>query len=419
MAIGSPFLNSLPLQEHGLEWIQPQYPLAHPFDDGSAAVLERSIEATCQSLDSNEKKRNEKNNDGKNYAALVRPLVEHWGELSVSILGPINPFRHPLLLARFGLHALQPAILLARMKFKSEAARALFAGMAAHAVMPLEAWGTSAIGLVIAAMAHVAGWPIPRGGSQRIADAMVSYLRSLGGECVTSAPVHSSKDLPSSRVVLFDVSPRGLSQILGDRLPHGYRHALESFQYGPGVFKADWALRGPIPWAATKCRQAGTIHIGGTLGEIARSERQPSHQEHAERPFIILAQPSVFDPSRAPAGCHTAWAYCHVPNGSTTDMTGRIEAQIERFAPGFGKLILARATRSAVQLEEGNANLVGGDITGGANTLRQTFFRPTLRTYGIPLRGMFLCSASTPPGGGVHGMCGYHAAKRALAVLES
>jgi phytoene dehydrogenase-like protein len=419
MAIGSPFLKSLPLQEHGLEWIQPQYPLAHPFDDGSAAVLERSIEATCQSLDSNEKKQDEKNNDGNNYATLVRPLAEQWDKFSVSILGPINPFRHPLLMARFGLHALQPATLLARMKFKSEAARALFAGMAAHAVMPLESWGTSAIGLVIAAMAHVAGWPIPRGGSQRIADAMVSYLRFLGGECVTSAPVRSSKDLPSSRVVLFDVSPRGLSQILGDRLPHGYRHALESFQYGPGVFKADWALRGPIPWAAAKCREAGTIHIGGTLDEIARSERQPSLQEHSERPFIILAQPSIFDPSRAPEGCHTAWAYCHVPNGSTIDMTNRIEAQIERFAPGFGKLILARATKSAAQLEEGNANLVGGDITGGANTLRQTFFRPTLRTYGIPLRGMFLCSASTPPGGGVHGMCGYHAAKRALAVLQS
>lgn len=409
LAVASPFLRSLPLHEHGLEWIQPRYSLAHPFDDGTAAVLETSIDETCRSL----------GEDGRSYRNLIGPLARNGDGLSESILGPINPFRHTLLMARFGLHALQPASFLARTKFRTESARALFAGLAAHSVMPLEAWGTSAAGLVTATAAHVRGWPIPKGGSQRIADAMVSYLRSLGGECVTGALVRSVEDLPPWRVVLFDVAPRGLMQILGDHLPQSYRRALGRFQYGPGVFKVDWALRSPIPWTAAKCREAGTMHLGGTLAEIACGEREAWHNQHPERPFVLLAQPSVFDPTRAPAGCHTAWAYCHVPNGSHVDMAARIEAQIERFAPGFGKLVLARSTRSTAQLEEVNANLVGGSITGGANSLRQLLIRPTLRAYGIPCSGMFLCSASTPPGGGVHGMCGYHAAKRALAALQS
>jgi len=284
--------------------------------------------------------------------------------------------------------------------------------------MPLESCGTSAVGLVLAALAHVSGWPIAKGGSQRIADALASYLRSIGGEIVTGVRVHSRNELPPSRVVLCDLSPRGLLQIAGESFPASYRRALERYQYGPGVFKVDWALRGPIPWTSRQCAQAGTVHLGGTLAEIARSESDSWRNEHTEYPFVLLAQPSLIDPSRAPAGCHTAWAYCHVPNASTFDMTGRIEAQVERFAPGFRDLILARSTKSPTQLEAENSNLVGGNITGGANSLRQLFFRPTSQLYETPVKGLFLCSASTPPGAGVHGMCGYHAAMRALASIQ-
>ncbi len=406
MAVASPFLRTLPLHEHGLKWIHPPYPLAHPFDDGGAAILDHSIEKTCQSLGV----------DGNAYRKLVGPLEAQWDLLAETILGPIGVPKNPLVMARFGIHALQPASRLARSSFKSESARALFAGLAAHSVMPLGAWGTSAIGLVLAGAAHVKGWPIPKGGSQQIAEAMASYLRSLGGEILTGTRVRSLKDLPPSRIVLCDLSPRGLLQIAGENFPSGYRRALAKFRHGPGVFKVDWALRGPIPWLAEQCRQAGTVHLGGTLSEIARSEREPWRNEISERPFVLLAQPSLFDPSRAPAGCHTAWAYCHVPNGSEYDMTDRIEAQVERFAPGFREQILARSTRSPAQMERENSNLVGGDITGGANTLRQLFLRPTRRLYATPMKGLFLCSASTPPGGGVHGMCGYHAAMRALAA---
>lgn len=404
MGVASPFLRALPLSEHGLEWIYPRYALAHPLDDGTAAALESSVENSCRSM----------GEDGERYQRLVAPLVANWNVLETSILGPVNPFRHSLTMARFGVHAMQPASYLAKSRFKSEAARALFAGLAAHSIMPLEAWGTSAIGLVLAAVAHTRGWPIPKGGSQRIADAMSSYLRSLGGEILPGVPVRSYEDLPPSKIVLFDLSPRGLMQILGDRLPLGYRRSLEKFEYGPAVFKVDWALSGPIPWRAPQCREAGTLHLGGTLEEIAGSERAPWRNEISESPFVLLAQPSIFDPSRAPAGSHTAWAYCHVPRGSRTDMTTRIEAQVERFAPGFQQLILARSTKSPAQLEQENPNLVGGSITGGANSLRQMLWRPTASLYQLPLPGMFLCSASTPPGGGVHGMCGYHAATLAL-----
>jgi len=409
MAVASPFLRALPLNQYGLEWIHPRYALAHPLDDGTAAVLENSIEDSCQSLGA----------DGSRYRQLIGPLVANWNVLEECILGPVNPFRHSLTMASFGIHALQPASHLAKSTFKSEPARALFAGLAAHSLMPLEAWGTSAIGLVLATVAHARDWPIPKGGSQRIADALGSYLRSLGGEIRTGVRVLCYEDLPPSKMILFDLSPRGLMQILGDRLPLSYRRSLERYDYGPAVFKVDWALRGPIPWKAPQCREAGTVHLGGTLEEIARSERDPWRNEHSERPFVLLAQPSVFDPSRAPAGCHTGWAYCHVPNGSPTDMTARIEAQVERFAPGFQQLILARSTKSPAQLEQENANLVGGSIAGGANSLSQLFWRPTSSLYRIPLSGMFLCSASTPPGGGVHGMCGYHAATRALAYRQA
>jgi phytoene dehydrogenase-like protein len=408
MAVASPFLPALPLHDHGLEWIYPPYPLAHPFDDGSAAILDRSLDVTCQKLGV----------DGDAYRKLVGPIAADWNLLEEFLLGPIRIPRHPFAAARFGLRALQPATYLAKSTFKSEAARALFAGLAAHSVLPLDSLASSAIGLVIGTVAHVKGWPIPKGGSQRIADAMASYLRSLGGEIVTGVRVQSLKNLPTSRIVLCDLSPRGLLEVAGERLPSGYRRALMKFIYGPGSFKIDWALRGPIPWKATECAQASTVHLGGTLQEIARSERDSWRNEISDRPYVILTQPSLFDPSRAPAGCHTAWAYCHVPNGSEADMTDRIESQVERFAPGFRDLILARSTHSPAQLQEENSNLVGGNITGGANSLHQILFRPTYRLYGTPVKGLFLCSASTPPGGGVHGMCGFHAATRALATIR-
>lgn len=408
MAAASPFFRTLPLHDHGLEWIYPQYALAHPFDDGSAAVLEHSIEKTCQSLGVDE----------NSYKRLVGPLVAKWPILEQYVLGPIGLPRHPLVMAGFGIHAIQPAKRLAKSSFKSEPARALFAGLAAHSLMPLESWGTSAVGLVLAALAHVGGWPIARGGSQRIADALAAYLRSLGGEIVAGVRVRSLKELPPSKVVLCDLSPRGLLQIAGESFPASNRRALERYRYGPGVFKVDWALRGPIPWTAPQCAQAGTVHLGGTLSEIVRSERDSCSNEHSEHPFVLLAQPSLIDPSRAPAGCHTAWAYCHVPSGSALDMTSFIEAQVERFAPGFRDLIFARSTKSPAQLEAENSNLVGGNITGGANSLLQLFLRPTSRLYETSIYGLFLCSASTPPGAGVHGMCGYHAAMRALDILH-
>jgi phytoene dehydrogenase-like protein len=332
------------------------------------------------------------------------------------VLGPlVRVPRHPLVLARFGLAALQPATVFARRKFSAEPARALFAGLAAHSILPLDKPATSSFGLVLGLTGHAVGWPLPRGGSQRVADALASYLRSLGGELQTGAPVESLDEL-DARTVLCDVTPRQFLRLAGDRLGGRYRRALERYRYGPGVFKLDWALSGPIPWAAPECAEAGTVHLGGTLDEIASSERAPERGETAERPFVLLAQPTLFDPSRAPDGQHTAWAYCHVPNGSGTDMTDPIEAQIERFAPGFKERILARQAFWPADLERRNANLVGGDIGGGANDLRQLLARPALRPvpYATPLDGVYLCSSSTPPGGGVHGMCGYLAARAAL-----
>jgi phytoene dehydrogenase-like protein len=404
MAVASPFFRTLPLHEHGLEWIDPPYALAHPFDDGSAAVLEQSLEKTCGGL----------GGDGNRYRSLVGRVAENWRLIDDDILGPLGIPQHPLAFARFGLAAMQPASYLAQSTFRTESARALFAGLAAHSARPLDSWGTSAIALVLAAAGHIKGWPIPKGGSQRIADALASYLRSLGGEIITGQRIRSLSDLPRSEIILCDLSPRGLLSVAGEGLPAGYRRALSNYQYGPGVFKVDWALRAPIPWKAPNCSKAGTVHIGGSLAEIGRSERACWKNEASDRPVVLLSQPSLFDPTRAPAGCHTAWAYCHVPNGSEFDMTDRIEGQIERFAPGFRELILARSKRSPALLERENANLIGGDITGGANSLRQLLLRPTSRFYRTPIRGLFLCSASTPPGGGVHGMCGYHAAMRAL-----
>jgi phytoene dehydrogenase-like protein len=409
LAVASPFFRSLPLAEHGLAWIHPPAPLAHPFDDGTAAVLERSVGATGETL----------GRDAAAYRRLMAPLVADWDRLAVELLGPLRRPRHPIALARFGLRAIRSVRGLAESLFEGERARALFAGMAAHSMLPLEEPVTAAFGLVLGITGHTVGWPMARGGSQNIADALACYLRALGGEIVTGTRVESVDELPPARAVLFDVTPRQLLRIAGHHLPAGYRRRLAGYRYSPGVFKIDWALDGPIPWAAVECSRAGTVHLGGSLAEIAASERAVWRREHPERPFVLVAQQSLFDPSRAPAGKHTAWAYCHIPNGSTFDMTGRIEAQVERFAPGFHDRILARSVSSAVEMERYNPNYVGGDINGGVQDLWQHFARPTLRLvpYSTPTRGLYICSSSTPPGGGVHGMCGYLAARAAVRDL--
>ncbi|MCH8206565.1 MAG: NAD(P)/FAD-dependent oxidoreductase [Chloroflexi bacterium] len=406
LAVGSPFFSTLPLSEHGLEWIHPPACLAHPFDDGSAAVLERSVEMTADGL----------GRDAAAYRKLMSPLVINWDKLARQLLGPLRPPRHPLVLARFGMRAVRSAQGLAKAFFKGEKARALFAGMAAHSFLRLDRPPSAAFGLVLGASGHAVGWPIPRGGSQGISDALAGYLRSIGGEIVTGTSIESVDELPRARAILLDVTPRQVIRIAGSRLPRGYRRKLEGYRYGPGVFKMDWALDGPVPWKAPECARAGTVHLGGTIDEIVGSERLVWEGEHPEKPLVLLAQQSLFDPSRAPEGMHTAWAYCHVPNGSRFDMTDRIESQIERFAPGFRDRILARSVMSTERLEEYNPNYIGGDINGGIQDFRQLFTRPTLSLvpYSTPARGLYICSSSTPPGGGVHGMCGYHAARAAL-----
>ncbi|HXH25767.1 MAG TPA: NAD(P)/FAD-dependent oxidoreductase [Vicinamibacterales bacterium] len=403
-AVASPVFRAMPLASFGLEWIEPPAMAAHPLDDGSAAVVYRSIEDTAARL----------GRDGSTYRRLFGSLVDDWPRLERAVLGPLAWPRHPLTLARFGLRALRPAAQAARRLFATDAGRALMAGMAAHAMVPLERRPTAAVGLVLMLMAHVVGWPMPRGGTQRLADALAAYLRSLGGELVTGSPIGSIDDLPPARAVLCDLSPRPLLRIAGHRFPPRFRRALERYRYGMGAFKVDWALDGPIPWRHPECARAGTVHVGGTLEEIAVSEREAWEERQSERPFVIMAQPTVFDPSRAPGGKHIAWGYCHVPRGSTADMLPCIERQIERFAPGFRDRVIARSVMGPAELERRNANFVGGDIGAGAATLAQLFMRPTWRTYSTPVRGLYICSASTPPGVGVHGMCGYFAAQRAL-----
>jgi phytoene dehydrogenase-like protein len=407
-AVSSPAFASFPLAEHGLAWIQPPLPLAHPMDDGSAAVLAMPLDETCERLGA----------DGPAYRRAIAPLVARWRELVPMIQSPLLRLpAHPWLLARFGSLAIWPAAPLARTLFRTEAARALFAGNAAHSVLPLDALGSAAFGWVLAAAAHAVGWPIPRGGSQAIANALASYFESLGGRIVVNHPVQSLDELGDPALVLCDVTPRQFLAIAGSRLPDRFCRQLEAYRYGPGVFKIDWALRAPIPWRAAECARAGTVHVGGSLRDIAASERTITGTAPSPRPFVLVAQPSLFDPSRAPAGQHTAWAYCHVPHASTADMTEPIESQVERFAPGFRARILARHTMTPADLERHNANLVGGDITGGAQNLLQLVLRPTRAWYRTPLRGVYLCSSSTPPGGAVHGMCGYHAARTALRDL--
>jgi phytoene dehydrogenase-like protein len=406
LGLASPFFRTLPLHQYGLTFIQPPAAVAHPLDDGTAAVLERSVEATADRLGT----------DGPAYTALMRPLVDQAEALFEELLGPLRLPRHPVLLARFGWRAMQSAYGLAQREFQGVQARALFAGLAAHSILPLERAFTAAFGVMLGVGGHAVGWPVIQGGSERIADALAAYFRSLGGESITSSRVDSLEQLPRAAATLLDVTPRQLLRIAGDRLPAGYRRRLQRYRYGPGAFKVDWALDGPIPWKAKDCCRAATVHLGGTLEEVAASERAPWAGHAAEKPFVLVAQQSLFDPSRAPAGKQTGWAYCHVPHGSSVDMTGRIEAQIERFAPGFSDLILARHMTGAAAMEAYNANYIGGDINGGTQDITQQFTRPvaSLNPYATPARGIYLCSSSTPPGGGVHGMCGYFAAKAAL-----
>ncbi|MDQ6707575.1 MAG: NAD(P)/FAD-dependent oxidoreductase [Acidobacteriota bacterium] len=407
MAAASPFFRSLPLAAHGLEWIQPPLPLVHPFDDAVPAVLDRDVEATGKTV----------HPDGFAYRRLLEPLVRHWDRLVPEILAPpLHLPSHPFTFAQFGMRALWPAASLSRAAFRGSRARSLFAGLAAHSIVALEKPATAAIGLVLAAAGHAVGWPIPRGGSQKIADALAAYFRSLGGVVETNAPVDMIESLPAARAVLLDLTPRQVIRIASKRLPEKYLRGLRRFAYGPGVFKIDWALSGQIPWTHPECARTATLHLGGSAEEIEAGERAAWNGQDAGKPFVLLAQPSLFDPARAPAGRHTGWAYCHVPNGSTRDMTNAIETQVERFAPGFRDVILARATRNTEQLEQSNGNLAGGDIGGGANDLRQLLMRPVpaVDPYRTPAAGIYICSASTPPGGGVHGMCGYHAARSAL-----
>lgn len=410
LTAGSPYFSRLPLAEHGLRFIYPQAAVAHPFDDGTAVVLERSVEATSHAL----------GRDGPAYQKLMEPLVADWNDLVDNILGPPGWPSHPILLARFGLRALRSARALAESRFRERNTRAFFAGLAAHSSLPLEKLATAAFGLVLGVTGHAVGWPVIRKGSGELTATLVSLFHSFGGELITDRRISKLEELPEHRVVLCDITPRQLLRIAGHRLPARFQQKLRGYRYGPAAFKIDWALDAPVPWTARDCLRAATVHLGGTLEEIAQSERAPWRGEHAGKPFVLVAQPSLFDPTRVPVGKQTLWAYCHVPNGSTVDMTEAIETQIERFAPGFRKHVLDRKVTTPKQFEQHNENLIGGDINGGAQDLGQLFLRPTASLYRTPLKEVFICSSSTPPGGGVHGMCGFHAARCAIrCVLEA
>ena len=407
LGLGSPFMRSLPLERLGVEWIQPDLPLAHPLDDGTAVGLYRSVAETAASI----------GRDGGAWRALLAPLAADWEKLAPTLLGP-HPFSpHLIALARFGIPGLLPANLMPRLIFREERARALFAGLAAHSFLDFGKIFSSSFGLVLGMLGHAVGWPIPKGGSQSIVDGMAAYLRELGGEIVCGWEVETLDELPKSRAILLDVTPRQLLKLTGEKLPASYRRRLQGYRYGPGVFKIDYALSAPVPWTAPECHRAGTVHVGGPLAQIAASERATNRGELSERPYVLVAQQSLFDDSRAPAGKHTLWAYCHVPHGSTADRAEAIEAQIERFAPGFRETILARSARNTQAIHAYNPNYIGGDINGGVQDIRQLWTRPlpAWPPYATPLPGLFLCSSSTPPGGGVHGMCGYHAAQAALS----
>jgi phytoene dehydrogenase-like protein len=405
LGVGSPYLASLPLERYGLSWIQPPSSLAHPFEEGPAVLLERSPVYLSGVPDA----------DLESWRTLMAPFAERWGDLSTDILAPPHFPAHPLLLLRFGLRGIRSAASLARSRFEGKAAQALFAGLAAHSFLAMEEPVSAAFGVVLGVLGHAVGWPVAAGGSGSVAVALAEYLKELGGEIVTGVRVDSLRDLPPVRSVILDVTPREALRICGDRFRPRYRRRSELYRYGPGVCKVDWALSAPIPWRDPGCLRAATVHVGGTLEEIAAGEREVRAGKHPERPFVLVAQQSLFDPSRAPAGKHTGWAYCHVPNGSDIDMTERIERQIERFAPGFSDVILARSTRTAAGYEVYNRSFIGGDINGGLQDWRQLLSRPLLSLDPYHAGdGIFLCSAATPPGGGVHGMGGYHAARSVL-----
>lgn len=408
LGIGSPFFSSLPLAECGLQWIHSPAPVAHPLDDGTAVPLERDLAATTSSL----------GEDGKAWGDLVRPFVEHWCDFASDVLRPVSSIpKHPVLMARFGMKALRSARTIAS-RFRSERTRALFAGLAAHSCLGLNEVLSGPFGMLMAIPAHAVGWPIPRGGAQSLTNALCRYLEKLGGKISTSSRLENIEQLSDYDLQMFDVTPRQLLALAGDRLSGRNKRQLERFRYGPGAFKVDYALSSPIPWRAPECLRAATVHLGGHFDEVAASEETVRLGSHPEHPFVLLVQPSLFDPLRAPAGKHTAWAYCHVPNGSSMNMLQRLESQIERFAPGFQDCVLARRVFTPADLETKDANLVGGDIGGGALDANQFLFRPTRRHYATSDPAIYLCSASTPPGGGVHGMCGYHAARAALAKFS-
>jgi len=406
LGAASPFFKSLPLEEHGLKWIYPEACLAHPLDNEPPAILYNSLERTAENLKS----------DGRRYKKIFQPLVEKWDALAEDILAPLKIPAHLFTLIRFGIHAIQPAKLFAELNFKEERTRALFMGVAGHSVLPLAKPLTSAVGVLLTVLGHKAGWPLPVGGSQSIASAAASYLKSLGGEIQLNFHVKNINELPTAKVYLFDTGPFQLADITGRLLPDSYKKQLRKYRYGPGVFKIDWALNSPIPWKDKECLKAGTIHIGNSYKEIISSEDMVWKNQHPEKPFVLLAQQSLFDSTRAPEEKHTAWAYCHVPNGSTFDMTERIENQIERFAPGFKDCIIDKHIMNTRDYQDYNPNIVGGDVIGGVQDIRQLYTRPALRIspYSTPAKNIYICSASTPPGGGVHGMCGYHAAKSVL-----
>jgi phytoene dehydrogenase-like protein len=408
LGAGSPFFSSLPLKDQGLEWIHSPAALAHPLDDGTAVMLERSLDQTSDSLGV----------DGKAWHQLLRPFVEHWNEFAPQILGPVSLLpRNPFLMARFGMLALQSAHSVAR-RFRDQRTRALFAGLAAHSFLSLDEPLSGAFGILMAVPAHAVGWPVPRGGAQSLTNALCGILATFSSNVSVSSPVRNLSALENYDLTLCDLTPRQLLKIGEQKLSPSYKRQLASYRYGPAVFKVDYALIAPIPWKAADCLRAATIHLGGSFEEIADSERAARSGQHSDRPFVLLAQPSLFDSSRAPAGKHTAWAYCHVPNASRVDMLQKLENQIERFAPGFRDCILARRVFSPADLESMDANLVGGDIGGGLMDIRNFLFRPTRQHYATSARDVYICSSSTPPGGGVHGMCGYHAAKTALRRLN-
>lgn len=409
MAAGSPFFSSLPLRDYGLEWIHFPAPVAHPLDDGTAVVLERDLGEAARAL----------GGDGQAWDRMVRPLVERWPEIAPELLRPmISIPRHPFVLAKFGLQGLMPAVSMANRLFRSERTKALFAGLAAHSMVELDEPFTASFGIVFAVTAHAVGWPIARGGSQAITNALCAHFESLGGVVRTSNRVDTLASLGDFSLALCDLTPCQLLQIAGDRFTTAYRRLLSRYRYGPGAFKVDYALSSPIPWKASECARAATVHVGGTMEEIAASENDTVHGRHPERPFMLVAQPTLADPTRAPQGKHIAWTYCHVPNGSTVDMLPRMEAQLERFAPGFRDCVLARRVLRPADLQSMDANLIGGDIAGGASDWRQLILRPTWRFYSTPATDVYICSSSTPPGGGVHGMCGYNAARVALKKLR-